>query len=109
MGVFRRVRRRSRVDILAEILELALNPILKTQIMYKASLSFAQLHGYLLLMVRRGLLEVIQDEKGNRTAYRTTSKGLRFLAAYKEIKDLLGKRLLGETITLTQKKESKGR
>lgn len=91
MTVFRRVRRRDGMFIIAQVLEMAQEPNLKTQIMYKASLSFAQLNEYLSTLLHLGLLEAIKDEKGERTAYKTTSKGLRYLEAYNEIRKLLNK------------------
>jgi len=80
-------KRRDRLYIIAEILKAARNGIQKPQIMYKASLSFAQLTAYLSLLVKFGLLEATkQNEK---IIYKTTSKGIRYLKSYEEIKHLL--------------------
>jgi predicted transcriptional regulator len=73
--------------IIAEILRVARNGTLKTQIMYMASLSFAQLTDYLSLLVKAGLLEAI--EKNEKVIYKTTAKGIRYLKRYEEIKHLL--------------------
>lgn len=91
MSVFRRVRRRDRLFIMAQVLDIAQEPNLKTQIMYKASLSFAQLNEYLSMLLDLGLLEAIKDEKGERTAYKTTSKGLRYLEVFNETRKLANK------------------
>jgi len=73
--------------IIAEILRVARDGSPKTQIMYKASLSFAQLAAYLSLLVKVGLLEAI--EKNEKLVYKTTAKGIRYLKSYEEIRHLL--------------------
>jgi len=80
-------KRRDRLYIMAEVLEIARNGSLKTQIMYRANLSFAQLNEYLGVLLEVSLLEEInEDGKG---VYRTTQKGITFLQNYYKIKDLL--------------------
>jgi predicted transcriptional regulator len=74
---------------MAEILEVAREGTLKTQIMYRANLSFAQLNEYLNLLLDLRLLEV--TEAVDKTIYKTTGKGLRFLQNYREIRELLKK------------------
>lgn len=73
--------------IMAEILEVALDGALKTHMMYRANLSFAQLNEYLKLMLDLRLLEIMGNN--GKTVYKTTSKGARYLQSYKEIQDLL--------------------
>jgi len=75
--------------IIAEILRVAMDGSPKTQIMYKASLSFAQLTSYLSLLVKLGLLKA--TEKNKKPIYKTTAKGIRYLKSYAEIKHLLQK------------------
>jgi len=80
-------KRRDRLYIMAEVLEIAKNGCLKTQIMYRANLSFAQLNDYLGFLLEVGLLkETIEDKKD---VYKITSKGIRFLQNYYRIRDLL--------------------
>ncbi len=79
--------RRDRMLIMAEILEVAIDGALKTQLMYRANLSFAQLSEYLKLMLDLQLLE--KAGNNGRTVYKTTSKGARYLQSYKNIQDLL--------------------
>ena len=81
-------KRRDRLYIIAEILNIAENGSLKTQIMYKANLSFAQLNGYLSFLTRMGLLKIHNEER--RKVYRTTPKGEKYLDSYEEISNLLG-------------------
>ena len=80
-------KRRDRLFIMAEILEIARNGCLKTQIMYRANLSFAQLNEYLGFLLEVGLLK--QTNEGGKDVYRTSQKGVRFLQSYYRIRDLL--------------------
>ncbi len=82
-------KRRDHLFIMAEILEVAMDGALKTQVMYRANLSFAQLNEYLKLMLDLKLLEMIKNS--DRTLYKTTAKGVRYLQSYREIRDLLKK------------------
>ena len=73
--------RRDKHDIAKAVLEAARTPIQKTQLMYKARLSFAQLNRYLDLMIESGLLENRRTDEGkyNGVLYKTTEKGYRFI------------------------------
>jgi len=81
-------KRRNRLYIMAEILTIAKEGSLKTQIMYRANLSFAQLNEYLSFLTKMYLLE-IQNENGKKV-YRTTAKGSKYLEKYKDVTNLLG-------------------
>ena len=82
-------RRRDRLYIMADILEVAIDGALKTQMMYRANLSFAQLNEYLKLLLEIKLLEI--PASSDRKIYKTTNKGMRYLQSYREINDLLKK------------------
>ena len=82
-----RRKRRDRLYIIAEILDISKDGVLKTQIMYKANLSFSQLNDYLKFLVNLNFLEA--KEINGRIIYKTTEKGLRYLDNYKEILQLL--------------------
>jgi predicted transcriptional regulator len=84
---FRSRARRDRLYIMGEILETARDGSLKTQIMYRANLSFAQLNEYLSFLLEVGLLKETSDD--GKAIYRTTRKGVRFLQNYYEIRNLL--------------------
>lgn len=75
------VKYRSRMDIAAAILDIAYDGAIKTNIMYRAFLSFPQLREYLELLMDGGLLE--HDNKTNE--YHTTEKGKRFTKMYHEV------------------------
>lgn len=81
-------KRRDRLDIISEILVIAKDGRLKTQIMYRANLSFAQLNDYLDVLTKMGLLQVKKENR--KTTYKTTDKGYRYLEKYTDISDLLG-------------------
>jgi predicted transcriptional regulator len=74
---------------MAEILKIAKEGSLKTQIMYRANLSFAQLNEYLSFLTKMDLLKSQNDNKRN--IYMITKKGEKYLDKYREISYLLGK------------------
>jgi predicted transcriptional regulator len=80
-------KRRDKLYIVAEILEIARDGSLKTQVMYRANLSFTQLNDYLRFMLKINLLERVLEN--DREIYRATSKGADFLQRYREISELL--------------------
>jgi len=104
MSIPRRVRERDRMSIIAEILLVAQDPALKTQIMYRANLSFAQLMVYLKFMTELGFLETIRDENGEPKAYQATKKGLHYLKAYKEVRALLQKQPVNEALVYPKRR-----
>ena len=80
-------KRRDRLFILAEILDIAKEGSLKTQIMYRANLSFTQLNEYLGVLLNMKLVGLMENKEKN--VYKTTSKGLQYLQNYREIIELL--------------------
>jgi predicted transcriptional regulator len=70
-------KRRDKLCIIAEVLEIAKEGTLKTQIMYKANLSFAQLNDYLKFMLKIKLIEKLNNQ--GKDIYISTEKGLDFL------------------------------
>ena len=94
-------KRRDRLYIIAEVLKIARDGSLKTQIMYKANLSFAQLSEYLSFLIKMGLLKTYKEEK--RKVYKTTATGEKYLDKYEEISNLLGN---NERKTWSQSKSS---
>jgi predicted transcriptional regulator len=79
--------KRDRLEIVAEVLEIAKEKALKTQIMYRAGLSFTQVNSYLRFMLEATLLN--KSEKNNRSIYRATEKGIDFLHRYRDIIELI--------------------
>ena len=76
---------RSRSDIVAMVLRVALNGATKTRIMYGAYLSYAQVKEYLSFLIERNL---ITYEEGT-GLYRLTESGMKLLHTYEGISDLL--------------------
>lgn len=79
------MKNRSRVDIVAAILENAADGITRTRLMYKTFTSFAQVKSYLLALEEAGL--VTHDTKNE--IYTTTEKGRQLVAAYNSMHNML--------------------
>jgi predicted transcriptional regulator len=75
---------RSKIDIMTQVLQAANGGSTRTKIMYKTFLSHEQLKKYLVFLSERGLL--VGHETG--TFFRTTQKGLNFIAAYDALNEL---------------------
>ena len=73
---------RSRIQIAADILEIAKAGSRKTKIMYLGNLSFDLLQKYLNMLVNYDLIEVRGDSE---KSYVATEKGQRFLEDYREL------------------------
>jgi predicted transcriptional regulator len=71
---------RRRLDIIADILNVASRPAKKTQIMYQANLSYRLLTKYLADVREACLISFERKER----CYVLTSKGMEFLEIYKE-------------------------
>ena len=79
-----RKNRRSSIEIIANILEIAKDGAKKTRIMYLANLSFDLLKKYLNSLIDKKLLEYDSNEG----KYRTTKKGLEFLKIFNDFKEI---------------------
>ena len=80
-------KRRDRLTIIAQILNIAREKTLKTQVMYRANLSFAQVNYYLSFLQEVGFLDV--RTKDGRTIYERTLKGVNYLKHFAKATDLL--------------------
>jgi len=94
---------RSRIQIAADILEIARDGSRKTRIMYQGNLSFDLLQKYLDMLVNFGLLEV---RGGSEKGFVATEKGRRFLEDYRELQKYSEiasskKRALESTLAIT--------
>ena len=76
---------RSRTDIIAMILQAAINGATKTRIMYGAYLSYAQVKEYLSFLIEKDL---IRYEEGS-AIYKLTQKGVQLLRVYEDISDMI--------------------
>jgi predicted transcriptional regulator len=74
--------RRSRPQIISQILELCMGGANKTKIVYKTNLNFRNATRFIDWLTNKGLLEIKQ---GSIIEYETTEKGVEFLENLKEI------------------------
>ncbi len=82
-----RLKRRDYLCIIADMLDIAKHGAKKTQIMYKANLSFTQLGDYLTFLTENGLLR--RTIIGGNETYTTTRKGLDFLKTHDQLIHML--------------------
>jgi predicted transcriptional regulator len=71
---------RSRLDIIADILQVVSQNAKKTQIMYQANLSYKVLTRYLRQVSESSLIDFEHEER----CYTLTDKGREFLEVYKD-------------------------
>ena len=76
-------QRRSSLDIMARILEIAVNGAKKTHIVYGANLNFKLLQKYLEELERAGLI-LNGVQKGG--LIKTTEKGIQYLNHYRDLR-----------------------
>jgi predicted transcriptional regulator len=87
LASFKPKKGRDKLFVIASILDATKDGALKTQVMYRATLSYTQLNDYLRFMLKLNLLEIVsQDDK---ETYRATVKGMDFLQRYNEISLLM--------------------
>jgi len=78
--------RRSNIEVIADMLRLG--EAGKTEIMYSANMSYAQLQKYLKFLLQLGLIDKVTV--GNPVVtYRVTKKGLRLLRSIDSILEIL--------------------
>ncbi len=82
-------RRRDHISIIANILEISRGGILKTQIMYRANLSYTQLNDYLAFLLENNL--ITQSNVDIKGGYQITKKGSDFLQTHRELLKMMEK------------------
>lgn len=82
-----RKNNRGRIEIIADILELAAAGVRKTHVMYKANLSYQQTSRYFKEMQEMDLMG--QREEQGRTTYFATEKGRQYLAHHSQMSELI--------------------
>jgi predicted transcriptional regulator len=78
---------RGKIQIMGDVLGLATSGIKKTHIMYRANLSYEQVHLYLGELIGKRLIS--QDVSPDGVVYRTTTKGREFLLYYTRLVEFL--------------------
>ena len=82
-------RRRSDIEIIAEMLKVGENGAGKTEIMYSVNMSYSQIQKYLGYLVAEGFIDTIKI--GNPCVYyRVTEKGQKLLTLLSSVKEMLG-------------------
>jgi predicted transcriptional regulator len=89
-GQANRFKNRSRMEIVAGILNIARTGALKTHLMYKANLSYMVVTQYLEFLTSADLIKEIFDEQGMAKLYQTTPRGLKYLEVYSSLQNLAG-------------------
>lgn len=83
----RRLKKRSRLDIISTILEAANGGIGKTRLLERANLTTSQFNKYSQILVSKKLL-IERTEEGH-PAYKTTELGIQYVTLYGAIKNTL--------------------
>lgn len=79
--------KRSGPDIIATILETANGGVGKTSLLTRANLTTMQFKKYVELLIEKELLAEFNRNNG-RNSYKTTGRGLKYLALYNSIKSV---------------------
>jgi len=82
-------RRRSDIEIIADMLKVGENGAGKTQIMYGANMSYSQIQKYLGYLVGQGFIDKMKVGNPSVT-YQVTDNGLKLLSLINNIMEMLG-------------------
>ncbi len=81
-------RRRSNIEIIADMLRVGENGAGKTEIMYSANMSYSQIQKYLSFLVGHGFIDKVRV--GNpMVTYQVTGKGLSLLRSIDTVLEVL--------------------
>ncbi len=79
--------KRSRHEIISQILDVCKSGASKTRIVYQANLNFRTVNPYLDLLIKN---ELIKKKDGRSISYETTPRGNNLLDNFKEMNSQLG-------------------
>ena len=82
-------QRRSNIEIIAEILRIVLHGAGKTEIMYTANMSYAQIQRYLEYLLGHGFI-TRRAKTGLITSYHVTGEGIKLLQTIESLLGMLG-------------------
>jgi predicted transcriptional regulator len=74
---------------MAIILESANGGITKTKLLTKANVTTGQLRQYLGVLLEKKLVTELADKERRHVSYRTTEKGIAYLAIYQSLKSVV--------------------
>jgi predicted transcriptional regulator len=81
-------RRRSNIEIIADMLRVGENGAGKTEIMYTANMSYSQIQRYLDYLVHQGFINKISMDN-TMVAYQVTDSGFKLLKAIDTLMNML--------------------
>ena len=82
-------RRRSNIEIIADMLKVGENGAGKTEIMYSVNMSYSQIQKYLGFLMSEGFIDKVKV--GNPVVtYRITKSGLKLLKLINSVREMLG-------------------
>jgi predicted transcriptional regulator len=81
-------RRRSNIEIIADMLRVGENGAGKTEIMYTANMSFSQIQKYLKYLVNQGFINKVNMDN-TMVAYQLTDSGFKLLKAIDTLMNML--------------------
>jgi len=82
-------RRRSDIEIIADMLKVGENGAGKTEIMYSANMSYRQIQKYLGYLMGQGYVDKMKMGNPSVT-YQVTDSGLKLLQLIDRIKEMMG-------------------
>jgi len=82
-------RRRSDIEIIADMLRVGKNGAGKTKIMYHADMSYSQIQKYLGFLSNQGFIVRVRTVNPSAT-YQTTKSGLELLKGIDNVSEMLG-------------------
>jgi len=82
-------RRRSNIEIIADMLRVGENGAGKTEIMYTANMSYSQIQRYLDYLVNHGFINKVKMDN-TVVAYQVTDSGLKLLRVIDTLMRMLG-------------------
>ena len=82
-------RRRSNIEIIADMLRVGESGAGKTEIMYSANMSYSQIQKYLDYLINQGFINKVNMDN-TMVAYQVTESGLKLLKAIDTLMEMLG-------------------
>lgn len=82
-------RRRSRIEVVCDILSEALEGANKTRLMYRCNLNFIRFNRYLQELLNAGLIENVDTNPKNTIIYKTTEKGRELLKVLRKANEFM--------------------
>ncbi len=81
--------RRSRIEVICDILSEALNGANKTRLMYQCNLNFTRFNHYLQELLDNGLIERVSSNPKSIILYKTSEKGREFIKVLRKASEFI--------------------